>query len=83
MIIDPLKCGGCGCDTVRVFNQRPHDSGRDQFDKIIFECTECLSRSSIQITQPRIMIESASCDPDVINMAKGNDMGTLCGGWER
>lgn len=87
MILDPLKCGGCGNDTHLVYNQRKHSEGRDHYAKIIFECCQCGSRSTISITEPKIMIGDADSDPDVMNGFKSkphkdHGKGTICGGWD-
>lgn len=44
--LNKLRCGACGCDTVRVF---ANDGGR-----VFTECTQCKSLTEIAVTPPKI-----------------------------
>ena len=51
-IDDPVKCGHCGCDTVRLTADR-HIQDKDAIVGITITCTEC--GLMIRIEPPRVI----------------------------
>lgn len=76
MKLQALRCGGCGCDTVRLFV--PATDSNPHADLVVARCTKCNSNSAISLQSPKLVIEFPSNVPE-LNLADGD--GCLASGW--
>lgn len=75
---DPLKCGGCGCDTFKLFHYQPHAMRRVRVGgegsggfggAILIKCTKCDGVTALKPVPASLTAEWVEGD------------GALCGGW--
>ena len=82
MIVDQLKCGGCGCEAMLMYNVRKSGSSRQDMQCLFAQCTQCGSRTAIEVRPAEIVLQSPD---ETKNWPKGlyagPDTGVLCGGW--
>lgn len=75
ILIDQMKCGGCGADTFTVANHRAPDEHRATVGAvagdIVLTCTGCKSDSVITVRPAALAI--AWGEPE--------GLGIICGGW--
>jgi len=67
-----MKCGGCGCETHKL----KAEGNNPRYTKIMTICTQCGSRSVIELAQPRMQV---SWYED--SNGSETDKGVICTGW--
>lgn len=70
-IKDRIRCGECGCDTVRLVNVRDSKADRHTIQRLELHCTKCPTVSVLEVSPVTITLEG-----------KKNSPGSHCGGWE-
>lgn len=54
-----MRCGGCGCETFRIFNRAEKDGKGMREpgpDGLLVECTQCKSVSTLTVETPAIRV---------------------------